>query len=224
MSGKVWISSVLSNHDIGVKQGVRAKFFGHEWNPADLKIPLEPDEVYEASKRHRQGYALQRSEFPEAVAVWDEKRFKKTQEIFTAGPFYAVRGRLAKVLSQFDLGEGGLIPFTVYQADLVTPFPGEFFLLNFGVRKNTILPAESEKVVKFAVAHQTGIQYWKVKSWHENGDVALSTMALDGADLWFEEIIDNKLFLSEQLAQALIEIGMKEVFAMKECRIVGSLP
>lgn len=161
MSGKVWISSVLSNYDIGMKQGVRAKFYGHDWNPADLKIPLEPDEVYAASKRHTQGFALKRSEFPEAVAVWDEKRFLKTKEIFTAGPFYAVRGRLAEVLSKFDLGEGGLIPFTVYRADLMTPYTDQFFLLNFGAQKHTILPAQSENVVKFAVDHKLAFSIGK---------------------------------------------------------------
>ncbi|GGB71297.1 hypothetical protein GCM10010833_28120 [Blastomonas aquatica] len=101
------MSSVLDNYDIGMKQGARAKFYGHDWNPASLTIPTEPEEVYQASKRHREGFALQRSELPEAIAVWDEKRFNKVKDIFMAGPFYAVKGRLAETLSQFDLGEGG---------------------------------------------------------------------------------------------------------------------
>ncbi|MFC3308963.1 hypothetical protein [Blastomonas aquatica] len=107
IGGQVWMSSVLDNYDIGMKQGARAKFYGHDWNPASLTIPTEPEEVYQASKRHREGFALQRSELPEAIAVWDEKRFNKVKDIFMAGPFYAVKGRLAETLSQFDLGEGG---------------------------------------------------------------------------------------------------------------------
>ena len=55
--GTVWMSSVLDNYDIGMKQGARAKFFGHEWNPASLTIPISPEEVYQASKRHRHGFA-----------------------------------------------------------------------------------------------------------------------------------------------------------------------
>ena len=221
MSGKVWISSVLSNYDIGMKQGSRTKFYGHEWNPASLQIPLSPDEVHEASRRHRQGFVISRAEFAEAEAVWDEKRFKKIKDIFAvAGPFYAVRGKLAEILSRSDLGDGGLLPFTIYQADLVTPYPGEFFLLNFGARKNSILPERSENVVKFAVDHKTGLQYWKVNSWHEDAEVALSPVALEGPDLWFEEFVDNKIFMSDCLAQALIDIGMKDIFELKECRIV----
>jgi hypothetical protein len=220
MSGRVWISSLLSPAGLFDKQGLRAKFYNHEWEPAELKIRLEPDEVYEASKRHTQGFALQRSNFPEAAAVWDEKLFKKIKNIFMPGPFYAVKRKLAEVLSRFDLGDGGLIPFTIYQADLVTPYPGEFFLLNFGCRKNTILPEESKNVVKFAVDHKTGVQYWKVNSWHEDGEVAISAEALIGPDLWVEEFVDNKIFMSDRLAQAIIDIGMKDIFMLKECRIV----
>lgn len=144
MSGKVWMSSVLGNYQLGDKLGLRAKFYNHEWNPATLKVPISPDEVYEAAKRHAQGFSLKRSEFTGAVAVFDEKRFSRVGDLFYAGPFFAVKGKLAEVLSRFDLGEGGLIPFTIYKADLTTPADGEYFLLNFGARKNTILPEESE--------------------------------------------------------------------------------
>ncbi|MFK4003716.1 hypothetical protein [Qipengyuania sp. NPDC077563] len=220
MSSKVWMSSVLSNHNIGLKQGARTKFFGHEWNPASLEIPLSPDDVHAASRRHREGFALERSEFPEAIAVWDQKRFKKVKEIFMAGPFYAVQGKLAEVLARFDLGEGGLLPFTIYQADLETPYPGEFFLLNFGCRKDTLVPESSKKVSKFVVVKKTGQQRWKVDDWIED-EVVLRDAALEGPDLWFEEALYNKIFVSDALAQAIMDIGMKDVFALEECRIAG---
>jgi hypothetical protein len=218
---KVWMSSVLDNYDIGMREGTRAKFFDHPWNPASLTIPTEPEEVYQASKQHRQGFALQRSELPEAIAVWDEKRFKKVKDIFTAGPFYAVKGRLAETLSHFDLGEGGLIPFTIYKADLETRYPGEFFLLNFGCRKDTVLPEQSRNVVKFSVHHETGFQKWKINGWAEDGDVIVSPAALEGPDLWFDPAIYNKVFMSDLLVKALSEIGMKDVFRVQECRMVG---
>jgi hypothetical protein len=222
MSDKVWMSSVLSNYDIGMKQGLRAKFYGHDWNPATLEIPLSPDQAHAASKRHREGYALARSEFPEAAAVWDEKRFKKVKDIFTAasGPFYAVRGKLAEVLARFDLGEGGLISFPIYKADLETPYPGEFFLLNFGCRKNTVLPEQSRNIAKIGTDHKTGIEWLRVHHRSEDGDIALSKAAMDGPDLWFEERVDNKIFMSDSLAKAIIEIGMGDVFIWQECRVL----
>ena len=223
MSGKVWISGLFSNFEIGFEDGMRVKFFGRDWDSATLKIPPEPDEVTTTSRLHKQGFALKRTDFPEASAVFDKKRFAKIIDIFAAGPFYAVKGKLAEVLARFDLGEGGLIPFTIYQADLVTPLEAEYFLLNFGARKNTILPEQSQNVVKWAVEKGTGIQFWEVRNRCKDGEVALSQAATNGPDLWYEEIVYNKLFMSDALAQALIEIGMKEVFDLKECSIAGAV-
>ena len=220
LSGKVWISSVLSNHDIGMKQGTRTKFYNREWNPAKFEIPAEPKEVYQAARRHKQGYVLQRSEFPEAEAVFHEERFTQIREIFYVGPFLAVKRKLAEALSRFDLGVGGLIPFPIYKADLVTPIEEECFLLNFGARKNTILPEQSKNVVKFAVDRKTGTQIWDVNSWHEDGDVVLTPAALEGSDLWFEEIVYNKIFLSDALASALQDAGIADDWRLKQCRIL----
>lgn len=220
MSEKVWISSVLSSSSIFDKPGTRTKFYNHDWNPAQFKIPLSPPDAYQASTHHKQGYPLMRSDFPEALAVFDEKRFSQTHDIFYAGPFLAVKRKLADVLSRFDLGEGGLIPFPIYKADLVTPMDGQYFLLNFGARKNSILPERSENVVKFAVDHRTGAQIWKVNSWYEDGEVALSQAALNGPDLWFEEILDNKVFMSDALASALQDAELAEDWRFKQCRIM----
>ena len=221
MSGKVWISSVLSNYDIGNKQGLRSKFFGHDWQPAEFTIPLSPDEVHAAGRRYTQGLSLTRNELPEAAAVWDERSFKKVKDLFTAGGgVFVVRGKLAEVLSRFDLGEGGLIPFTIYKADLETPYPGEFFLLNFGARKNSIVKEQSQNIIVRGVQKSTGIELLRVNSWSEERDIALSREALDGPDLWFEERVDNKIFMKDALAEALIEIGMGDVFMLQECRIV----
>lgn len=217
--GTVWMSGVLDNYDIGMKQGARTKFYGHNWNPASLKLPLSPPEVQASSIRHMQGFALDRSEFPEAEAVWDEGRFRKISDIFMAGPFYAVKGKLADTLARCDLGEGGLIPFTIYKADLETPYPGEFFLLNFGCRRETVLPEESRNVRKRGVHHETGITYWAVNSWSEEGDVMVSPTVLEGPDLWFDPTIYNKIFMSDALAHALIAIGMGDVFRLQRCTI-----
>lgn len=217
--GTVWMSSVLDNYDIGMKQGARTKFYGHNWNPASLELPLSPPEVQASSIRHMQGFALDRSEFPEAEAVWNEGRFRKIRDIFMAGPFYAVKGKLADTLARCDLGEGGLIPFTIYKADLETPYPGKFFLLNFGCRRETVLPDKSRNVVKFSVHQETGFQKWKVNSWSEDEDVAVPSAVLEGPDLWFDPAIYNKIFMSDALAQALSKIGMGDVFRLQRCAI-----
>lgn len=221
MSGKVWMSSLFSNYDIGNKQGLRSKFYSHDWQPATFEIPLSPDEVHEAMKRCSQGFALQRAELPEAAAVWNENGFRKVADIFTCGGgAFVVKRKLAATLSRFDLGEGGLIPFRIYQADLETPYPGEFFLLNFGAQKNSILVEQCEDTAKFLVRKETGQQVWDLNYLNENADVALSPAALDGPDLWFDPAVYNKIFMSDALAQALIAIGMRDIFKLQECRIV----
>lgn len=221
LSGGVWMSNLLSNPHIGNKQGLRSKFFGRPWQPARFEIPLSPTEVRAAMQRYAQGNALERTELPEAAAVWDEKSFKKVMDIFTCGGgVYVVKGKLAEVLSRFDLGDGGLIPFSIFKADLETAYPGEFFLLNFGCIKNTLLPEQCEDAQKFFVDKNSGLQVWKVNQLRPEGKVVVSSRALVGPDLWFEEAAHNRIFVSDALAQALIEIGMGDVFKLKRCQIV----
>jgi hypothetical protein len=148
MSAKVWMSSVKDNYQLGDRIGIRDKFFGEDWYPADDVIPTATEKMLDAMRRSGRGFALTREDFPEATAVWDEKKFKKVKDLFCSGGFFVVRGKLAEILSRFDLGEGGLVPFPVYKADLVTPNGDDFFLLNFGARKNTLVPEASPNVVQ----------------------------------------------------------------------------
>lgn len=218
----VWISSMLDNHSIFDKPGLREKYFGEDWAPATHVKGVPPQNILDAISRHGRGFPLGRSEMIEAAAVFDERRFKRAHDLFAVGGFYAVKGQLAELLSRFDLGDGGFVPLPFYKADLVTPYGGDFFILNFGARKNSFLPEQSRNVAKFSVVKATGLQTWKVYGWHDDGDVALSPASLDGPDLWFEEVVYNQIFVKDELAQALIEIGMADVFKLKLCRIVDS--
>lgn len=163
---------------------------------------------------------MQRTDMPEAAAVFDETCFSGVHDLFAVGGFYAVKGKLAELLSRFDLGEGGLIPFPIYKADLVTPVEGEFFFINFGARKNSFLPEQSKLVERMAIDRKTGTQIWDIKSWFEDGDVALSATALEGPDVWFEETVYNKIFMSDELAQALQDAELAEDWRLKQCHIV----
>lgn len=221
MSDGVWISSMKSNYLLGNKLGIRTKYFNEDWHPAQHEIPTVSERTLAAMNRNSRGHPLGRTDFPEAAAVWDEKCFRKVHDLFAVGGFYVVQRRLAEILSRFDLGNGGLLPFTIYCADLETPYPGEYFLLNFGAIKNTILPEQSENVVKFAVRKETGQQIWEVNSWHEDCEVVLSATALSGADIWYEEILRKNIFLSDELVSALQETGLAEDWRLKRCQVVG---
>jgi hypothetical protein len=220
MSGKVWMSSVLTPQGLGNKQGSHTKFFNRKWNPARFEIPTAPEEVYQAYQRHMKGFVLQRTDFPEAIAVFDEKRFSKIKDLFYIGPFLGVKGKLAEVLSRFDLGEGGLIPFTIYQADLVTPYPGKYFLLNFGCRKNSLLPEQCEDAKKAWIDKDTKRQIWDINWLKPKAEVVVHAKALEGPDLWFEEAVYDKIFMKDALAQAINDIGMGDIFKFHECKVL----
>lgn len=220
MSGRVWFSGVMGDYRIGYRQGLRTKFHGEDWEPAQHEVIGTSDKVFAAMQRHTQGYVLGGDDFPEAVAVFDKKRFRRVGDLFVAGRFYAAKGHLADVLARFDFGDGGLVPFQIYQEDLQTPIEGNFYYLNFGARKRSFLPGESKSVELLVSNKDTGVEIWKINSWAQNGDVALSAAALTGADLWVEETIRSKLFMSEALVAALREAKVKTDFEFIECPIV----
>ncbi|MGE8142921.1 hypothetical protein ACQKOE_13175 [Novosphingobium sp. NPDC080210] len=131
---------------------------------------------------------------------------------------------LAEVLARFDLGEGGLVPFTIYQADLVTPLEGPYFLLNFGARKDSLLPELCEDAQKWITLKDSGRQLWRIKYLNENAEVVVDSTALSGADPWFEGGTHNKIFLSDALASVIIGIGLGEDFRLIPCRVVEAQP
>jgi hypothetical protein len=222
MDAKVWVSQVKTNSALGDKLGLRWKLFGETWAPATHIRGVPTDEYVSLIRQSDQGYALDRSSFPEALAVWNRKSFAKVGDFFWANGFAAVKGRLAKVLSRFDFGDGGLIPLPVYQEDLTTPQPGPFFLVNFGARKDSLI-AEQSNLRKFYIDPDTGRQLWKVPFGPNDGDVALTPTALIGADVWNEERRRSVNFMSDAPVTAIREAGVKIDFQLSQCRIVETV-
>jgi hypothetical protein len=220
MVAKVWTSGVKSDSSLGNKSGLRWKLFGEDWSPAQHIMGVPTEEYLEAVDRSDKGHALDRSRFPEALAIWSRKCFARVGDYFYANGFVAVKGGLAETLRRFDLGKGGLIPLPIFQEDLTTPEPGEFFLVNFGARKDSLVPKESTMLRQGYVEPATGRQIWTVGSGVKNGDVALTPAALDGADLWNEERIRSRIFMSDALITAIREAGVKVDFRLALCRIV----
>ena len=143
------------------------------------------------------------------------------KRIFLGGFVYAVRGKLAEVLSEFNLGEkGGLVPFNIIQDDVKTPLDGKYFYLNWDGHKDTFLPEKSQNVELFSKNVEKGIERWQPTLQAQDGDIALSHAALVGADLWIERRMYSKLFMSDGLVNRLREAKIKIDFRLMECRIV----
>lgn len=193
--------------------GLRAKFYGRDWNPAGHNIPLSPPEVLDAHRLHKTGHTLRREQFTEAAAVWNEEAWAKTGDLFMAGPFYAVKKKIADVLKNFDLGAGELVPFPIYAADLKTPVEGEYYFLNFGEHKDSFRPELSDHAYK----HSMHAKAWSVL---DKDNVVVDASALDGADLWMETRVLRQVFMNGELARALKSANPKATLVLRHCEVV----
>ncbi|WP_445378849.1 hypothetical protein [Pseudochrobactrum asaccharolyticum] len=220
MPNSVWVSSVMSDFSIGNKQGIREKYYGQNWAPPTFIFNLsEPENVVKASRHHRSGKAIERADFPEAMYVFDEKRWKRCGNLFIAGLTYAVKGKLAEVLKKFDLGEGGLIEFPIYEADKTTQLPGPFYFLNFGAIKDSFVPSESKKLYSRRTIENDGYELWATYKL-EDGDITVTASALEGADLWFERKLEKRIFMSGRLHDAILAAKVKTKFQFAEAQII----
>lgn len=221
MTGQVWVSSVMGNSSITNKQGIREKYFGEDWAPPEFKYGAPSKKLLDAFGRHRKGERIERTDFPEAMYVFSESHWQSVGDLFGAGPFYAVKGKLVEVLKRFDLGDGELIEFPIYQADKKTPLPGPFYLLNFGAQKNSFLPKESRGVKPFFTLKKHGVEVWDAGLRPADDDIAVTAAALEGPDLWIEPRLKDTIFMSGRLHYAIVEARIKIDFRFSSARIVG---
>lgn len=219
MPNSVWVSSVMTDSSIGDRQGIREKHFGLDWAPPTFNLGLSPKHIFEAHLRHRKGEKLERTDFPEAMYVFAEGNWRRCGDLFFAGPFYAVKGKLAEVLKNFDLGEGGLIEFPIYEADKITQLPGPFYFLNFGAIKDSFVPSKSKKLYSRRTIENDGYELWATYKL-EDGDIALTGAALEGADLWFERKLEDSIFMSGRLHDAILAAKVKTKFQFAKAQII----
>lgn len=66
----------------------------------------------------------------------------------------------------------------------------------------------------------SGQQIWAIEGSPEDGQVAVNSEALAGPDLWIEEVVIRKLFVSNPFAEAINKVGLDEAFGLKECLVV----
>lgn len=226
MPDQVWISEVISNGDLGNRLGIRHKWFGEPWEAPYARhyVPNRSDRAIAGLERHVRGHTLTPEEFPEASAVYSMSHFRQARDVFFIGGFLGIKGKVAKVLSKFDFGVGGgLVPYTIYEADEKTPLPGPHYLVNFGPMKDCFLPEVSAKVENLGPHYQTGEPLWSL-NYLKDGDIAVSPAALEGADLWMCPYVKSRIFMSDRVVEALriaLSDSMFAAFMLSRCRVVG---
>jgi len=226
MVDQVWISEVMSNGDLGNKLGLRMKWFGEPWEAPYVHhyVPERSERVFAAICRHYAGHTMQRKDMPEASAVYSMPHFRRAKDVFFIGAFLGVKGGVAEVLAAFDFGAGGgLVPYTIYEADETTPLPGPFYIINFGPMKDCFLPEASRNIGKPTIHHQTGERRWSLR-YLGDGQIAVSPAALAGSDLWMCPGVEGRIFMSKRVVEALKSaLGDADFaeFRLSRCRVVG---
>lgn len=216
---EVYISGVYQMGELGDKLGVRTKWFGEDWPPASFIHPNRPKHISEAIQLSARGAKLTRDQFPERVAVWDEKAFTKTRDVLWVSGFLTVKEKIAEVLSRFNLGGGELVRVPLFQADLVTPWDEPFYYVNYGGPKDSFLPEDSRSASLQISRQSPHKSTYNVFS-PADDDVALSSAAMSGAEIWIEKYVFSKLFLSGELVDALLAAKIDVDMRLKKCRIV----
>ena len=225
-AGEVWISSWRSDYRIGNKCGVRTKYRGRDWDSAKFILDMPPAYAQKAFDKVNFGITLDRDDFPEAGAVWNEKAFLRKGDLFYVGLFAAVKGKMLEVLSQFDLGEGGLVDIPMFKADLETPWPERCCWINFGSAKTCFVAKESSQTRIHSLGENPELEQerWNIRGNAEDFSIAVSEAALKGADLWTEGQLVEEIFMSGRLAHALKLAKPKTAGSLRlhQARIVES--
>ncbi len=220
MADEVWVSEFPSVEYFRPKEGLREKWYGHDWSPPTHLVPKFPTEVDEAFDNYRKGKVIPRELFPEALYVFDEACFKKVGDLFHVGTGWAVRGKLAEVLAGADLAPGGLIPFPIYRADKQTLVPGEFFIWQFGGQRDCVVVDESPALRPFGVGMNIVKDWWKLKTPVQDNGVAVSATACAGPpDFWCDPKLADAVFFSGRLVEAMRRAKLK-IFNVHRCRLI----
>jgi hypothetical protein len=167
----VWVSRAMMDSTL-IKS-----FFHSDVYFADKELALD------AMRRTERSDPLPADRYPKEIyAKYPDKWMSRQPDIFTASGFWAVSAALAELLRQFNLGRTALYPTRLFQHNRKTLVDGDYFCLGFGETKEVFLPHQSPRARKPYPERDL----WKLSLDPKDDDLAVSTRALDGADLWMD--------------------------------------
>jgi hypothetical protein len=201
MDDGVWISNAMIDEERMLP--LRSDISLHDRNQA-----------IEAQRRNNRGEVLAAQDMPKEVYGTDNATWiDSLPDFFSCGGYWAVSGACADILRGFHLGAGGLYPVEIFQRDRTTPVPGSYYSLNFGTVKEAFQPDGSPRARK--IRYREG--FWSPPILMKDGDIAVSTAALAGSDLWVDPKMERAFFVSGGLARALTVAELN--LGLRRCRI-----
>lgn len=170
--------------------------------------------------RLKAGEPLRPDDFPQMIygAPEAEEKDYRLPDLFHAYGFWMVSAAAAEVIRQLDLGQGSLVPVEVMKSDRQTPVGGEWFVISIGNRKNALLPAESPRMRSGYV--RDGEKGWLPPFVTKNDDIAVSSAALAGPDIWIDPQTADSFFLSDRLVKGLKKAKADKGFFLSKCRVL----
>ncbi|MEO0621418.1 MAG: DUF1629 domain-containing protein [Pseudomonadota bacterium] len=192
---KIWYSRILQSTDVSVdldyhSSGDRkTKAFECSNNfKLFLPVPREnaPLSLFGARSRLR---------FPD--------RCRHAFKVF--GGFLVISPKLRDVLIQFDLGRTALFEVPILQADGETPsdYPPHY-ILHVAETRDCFVPEASDHVRQFVQHGATDPEPGAIWVTDARTDVlAVRSSAAEGADLWADPNLYERIFFSDRLKQAI---------------------
>ena len=124
-----------------------------------------------------------------------------------------VSGRVAEVLSRFDLGRTRLTPVPLVNTD-GTEIPGDWHHLHVCERKDTVVPLEADRFDP--INDEKGLV--SCLTYPEPGAIAVEPGAETGVDLWRDPMWRTGLYASAELVAALRAAGVGAAFEWAPAR------
>ena len=175
MGDEVWISE-------GAKRSENVKLTFHSFVAQD-KFFDERFEFAEAStKRNKADEPHGPEHFPEHVfSNRTNQAAKQTfSDLFISRGYIVVSEAAARILREFDLGQGALYPTRVTKADQQTEVGEGWYCIHFGNARESVVPEESRGLMPARPDVSVLASYRKA------GDVAVSRNVLGGPDVWVD--------------------------------------
>lgn len=208
MTDRVWLSRApadasnlrpLTNSFVGTERQESGKIWGAS-NIAGEPLPKEcfPEEIFGTPDAKEAAYRL--------------------PDLFSDGNFWVVSAAAADVLRQFNLGQGSLYPVKILRNDRKTDVGGQWYCLNFGNKKEVFSLEQSTSVREYYVRPRE--KGWFPKATLKDGDIAVSSGARGGSDIWIDPQVGDAFFLSDDLRAALKKAKADKGFLLFACRVV----
>ena len=186
----------------------------------EINTGFQDNQITELIQKYTSGQSLGRIDIPNKYCCnYRDVKIKNIPEFCYVNGFILISEEYADVFKQFDLGTGGIFPVKIYQWDRMTLFnDSPRFVIDFGAVKNAFCLSKSNQgqLEKIGPRDNPRWMPWTIA----DDDMAMSSRALVGADLWQDPLVANSIFLSDRLASALRAKKLDKRLTLSRCRIV----